>query len=131
MSKFALIQISTQEVLKVVDGQKRFRSGLPPVLKVEKDAKWLKYVEDNPPVDQTQVKSGPVDVITNTKVTRTWTVRSKTLQEISDAKSIRALAMFDANPEFKALIMSLDKGTIVPGGNVGQEKLIHALEDEL
>lgn len=51
--------------------------------------KVLPVVDTNPPADEaTQVKTGPVVTVEPTRVTRVWTVRSKTAQEIEAEKDV-------------------------------------------
>lgn len=129
MAKYALVQDSTQEVLKVVEGDREFRTGTPPDLP-RKDMTWLPYVEVNPSCDNTQVKEGPVDVVTATEVTRTFTVRAKTAQELDAEKNAETVGLFK-NKVLRALIISLDKGTFVPGARVGGAEIRRILKDEM
>lgn len=74
---------------KVMNGQiveEREFADTPPDT-TRKGFQWLPYVDTNPPFDSaTQVKTGPVVTIEATQVTRVWSVRAKTAQEIDDIK---------------------------------------------
>jgi len=55
-----------------------------------KGIKWLPVEDTEPPYDPaTQVKEGPTTAVLADRVTRVWTVRQKTAQEIDDEKTSR------------------------------------------
>ena len=115
MTQYALIKTSTSEVKEIVDGDKRFRTGEPPVLNSDKDLHWLTFVKVDPDVDHaTQIKTGPVDTITATKATRTWTVKQKTVEELDSEKVERAASIFR---EFAPILKMLNDGSFIPGSD--------------
>jgi hypothetical protein len=129
MAWFALIQPSSDDVIQVVDGEKRFRSGLPPGLKPDKDLKWLPYVKVYPPFNNsTQIRTGPVDTVTDTDVTREWTVRNKTAQELDDDKDNQVLSKMKW---LKPLMLALNDGSFVPGQNLSNAKLKAIIKDHI
>jgi len=70
-----------------------------------KGLKWLPVVEvgKDDPVSETQVKEGPVAVVTDNEVIYTWTVRAKNAQEL-DADKEDALRGID-RAQFEILFM--------------------------
>jgi len=110
--KYALVEDSTKVILKEVDGNKRFRTGIPPTLPL-KPFHWLPLEITNPDVPDhaTHVKEGPVTVVEIDKVTKTWTVRPKTAEELDADKegqippsdSIQFKAMLDVENRTLAL----------------------------
>ena len=117
MAMFALLKNSDDEIIQEVEGDKRFRSGKPPTLKPEKGIRWLALVTIKPDADgNTQVRTGPVDVVTATKVTRTWTVRSKTAAELSADKDDQAERIVTSEG-CQALLLALNDGSFVPGSD--------------
>jgi hypothetical protein len=129
MAYYALIQTSTSTVQDVVNGDAQFRSGTPPTLLPGKDLHWLPFVKVDPDVDHdTQIKTGPVDVVSKTKVTRTWTVKSKTAQELDvDKDSVTLATMFGV----KALMDALNDGTFVPGQNLTDNQMKQIIKDHI
>lgn len=84
MADYALIDDATHEILKEVDSDRRFRDGTPPDLS-SKPFSWVPIVVVNPDFDrETQIKEPMVEVVTDTEVTRTRTVRDKTADELQD-----------------------------------------------
>ena len=129
MAQYALIKTSTSKVKEVVDGDKNFREGTPPTLKPAKDLHWLPFVKVDPDVDHdTQIKTGPVDVVSKTKVTRTWTVKSKTAQELDDRKNALAESAIQG---FKALMRAINDGTFVPGQNLTDNQMKQIIKDHI
>ena len=88
--KYVLVEDSTKVILKEVDGNKRFRTGIPPTLPL-KPFHWLPIEITNPdiPDHATHVKEGPVITVEADKVTKVWTVRPLTEQELDDAKELQ------------------------------------------
>ena len=84
--KYALIKISTNEIEQEVRDN-YFGSTTPPNIS-QKDLKWLPIEITNPAVTEhtTQIKEGPVTTVEADKVTKVWTVRPLTEQELDDAK---------------------------------------------
>jgi hypothetical protein len=123
MAMFALLKNSDDEIIQEVDGDKRFRSGQPPTLKSEKGIRWLALVIVKPDADgNTQVRTGPVDVVTATEVTRTWTVRSKTAAELSADKDVKAERIVTSEG-CKALLLALNDGSFVPGSDYTNDQI--------
>lgn len=124
MAFYVLLRNVDDSIVEEVDGDRRFRSGEPPVLKPEKGLRWLPIIVTNPTYDgNTQVKEGPVVTVNATDVTRVWTVRDKTAQELDEQKDREAI---NALRTVKPLIMALNDGSFVPGSNYtnGQMKAI-------
>lgn len=98
----ALITVSPLAFVRFFDGGTRL--DLPGNIQVHgADVGWegagyrLVPVEDtNPPVNPaTEIKTGPVVTAFADKVTRVWTVRSKTAQELDDEKTAAAAGIND------------------------------------
>ena len=114
MSKYVLVEDDTNKILEEVEGDTEFRSGEPPLLPYKNFA-WYSLVIVNPPfADATEVKEGPVTVFTSTEVTRTWTVRLKTEQELNTDKVQTVTSKMLV---LKPLILALNAGSFVPGSN--------------
>lgn len=86
-NQFALIDIETKEVLKVVSGEKRFRTGLPPDVS-HKGFRWVPFVQQaTPKFDPKTEALGPLtDFLADGKVTRSRSKRALTEKEKSDQK---------------------------------------------
>lgn len=80
MADFALIDTTTNTILEFHGFVDR-----PPDLP-HKNLKWLPVVVTLPPMEDDQVREGPVVTVEADRVTRVWTVRDKTAQEIDDEK---------------------------------------------
>lgn len=80
MAEYALIEIATNSI-------REFRefAETPPDL-TRKGIKWLPVVVTDLPASDAQVKEGPVITVEAERVTRVWTVRGKTAQEIDAEK---------------------------------------------
>lgn len=89
-----------------------FRDNLDPKAGTKPGYKILPVVDINPVSDSSaQVKSGPVVTVKATEVTRVWTIRNLTAQELLDRdESIRAHSMAQLDENF-ALIKAL--GSVV------------------
>ena len=121
MAQFALVEDGTDALLKLVDGDREFRTGSPPTL-TGKGMRWLPFVLVKPAFDPvTHVTVGPVDVAA-AEFTRTWTVRAKTAQEIDDEKDIEATSIM-AMRGLKILVQGLNDGTFVPGAGLTNAQL--------
>lgn len=89
MTSYIRIVSSTKAQIEEKDDT-QFRSGSPPPANAAKDWEWLPLVVVKPSYDgQTEVLEGPTEVVTATEVTRTWTVRDKTSDEINVDKDLR------------------------------------------
>jgi len=118
--RYVLVDDATKEIIREVDGAKEFRNGSPPDL-TKKPFTWLPLVVVDPTVDYaTEKKEGPVDAVTDTECTRTWTVRGKTSEELASEKDKTANA---AIQNMKALILALNDGSFVPGQNLTNAQL--------
>ena len=85
--RYVLVEDETDTILKDVDGDREFRTGTPPDLPL-KPFRWLPLEVTNPDVDDyaTHIKEGPVESVGAKKVTRVWTVRPKTADELDTIK---------------------------------------------
>jgi hypothetical protein len=89
MTKYARITSSTRAIIEEKD-ESEFRGGKPPPANTAKDWEWLPLVIDKPSYNsETEVLEGPEDVVTAEKITRTWTVRDKTPDEINADKDLQ------------------------------------------
>lgn len=62
----------------------------PPDLMASEGVRWLPIIITDPAFDPaTQVRTGPVETILANSVTRVWTVRAKTAQQLDDEKTNR------------------------------------------
>jgi hypothetical protein len=121
MALYVLLQNSDDSILEEIEGDKRFRSGVPPILKPEKGLRWLPITITNPDYNGAiQVKEGPVLTVNTDNVTRVWTVRSKTAQELDDEKDASASSRLQS---MKALVLALNDGSFVPGQNLTNVQL--------
>jgi hypothetical protein len=121
MARYVLLQNSDDSILEEIEGDKRFRSGLPPVLNPAKAMRWLPITITNPNHDEsTQVKTGPVVTVNADNVTRVWSVRSKTAQELDELKNKETVSVIRA---IKPLIDALNDGTFTPGQNLTNAQL--------
>tara|TARA_R110002051_G_scaffold18015_3_gene51985 strand:- start:1516 stop:1893 length:378 start_codon:yes stop_codon:yes gene_type:complete len=88
MAQYALLK-DDNSIVEEVDGDKRFRNGTPPSLLSGKGLRWLALVIVQPSFNSdTEVRTGPVNTVTETEITKTWTVRSKTAKELSDNRDL-------------------------------------------
>ena len=110
--KYVLVEDETDAILKEVEGDREFRTGTPPDLPL-KSFRWLPLEVTNPDVTDhtTHIKEGPVTAVKAKKVTRVWTVRPKTADELDADKegqippsdSIQFKAMLDVENRTLAL----------------------------
>lgn len=87
MNEYALIETLTNTLREY-----RNLETQPPDLP-HKNLRWLPVVVVNPTSTDAQVKEGPVVTVEAEQVTRVWTVRDKTPQEIDDDKTAQVDAM--------------------------------------
>lgn len=80
MTEYALVSPAN-----VVD---RYASNVDPTVQTRAGWRWLPVEATDPGVfdGATQVKEGPTVSVLSDKVTRVWTVRAKTAQELDDDK---------------------------------------------
>jgi hypothetical protein len=129
MTMYVLVEDETNKILEEVDGDKAFRSGVPPILKAEKQMRWLEFVLIEPAVNRkTQVKEGPTIDTTATHYTRTWTIRAKTKQELDSDNDHEASQNLIS---FKPLLTALNDGSFIPGSNYSNEQLQRILKEHL
>jgi|TARA_R110002012_G_scaffold300954_1_gene501025 hypothetical protein len=89
MTKYARITSSTEVIIEEKD-EAEFRGGKPPAANVAKNWEWLPLTIDKPSCNsETEVLEGPEDVVTLGKITRKYTVRDKTPEEINLDKDLR------------------------------------------
>ena len=105
--KYALVEDSTKVILKEVDGNKRFRTGIPPTLPL-KPFHWLPIEITKPdiPDHATHTREGPVITVEADKVTKVWTVNAKTEQELDAELAARKENRIprSSSVEFKAML---------------------------
>lgn len=107
MAEYALIDAKTGDILKsaAFDAKPPDPTG--------KGWKWVPVEITDPPVNQAiQVKTGPVVTTADAKdkVTRVWTVRDKTTQELADEAAAKDGAELDAalsNPKVQKFFLAL------------------------
>jgi hypothetical protein len=123
MTRYALVNDTTKEVLQEVDGDKEFRTGSPPGLPL-KPFSWLPLEDEGVPSydPATKVSVGPNIVVTDKKVTKTWTIRDKTEEELGIRKDQLVNDLFNF-PALVAFMKAVDDGAILPGGKVGLDAL--------
>jgi hypothetical protein len=78
MTTYALINDMNEVV--------RTSSRVDPEGGVEVGWKWLPVVDTKPPVSVNQIRTGPVVTVEQEQVSRVWTVRDKTPQELDAEK---------------------------------------------
>jgi hypothetical protein len=129
MAFYVLLRNADDEILEEVDGDIRFRSGTPPTLRPEKGMRWLPFIVTNPIYDATtQVKEGPILTVNADNVTRVWTVRSKTAQELDEDKDKIAISILRL---VKPLITALNDGTFISGSNYTNSQMKAILKAHL
>jgi len=111
MAKYILLDNSDDSVIEEADSSRFRKTGKPPTLKSEKGIRWLELVVVDPVAGKDQVKEGPTIAISDTKYTRTWTVRDKTADELDAEKDNITDYNFDM---LKPIIMALNDGSFVP-----------------
>lgn len=83
-------------------------ANIDPTVQTKPGWRWLPVEVTNPSFNSaTQVKEGPVVTVLADKVTRVWTVRAKTAQELADDVDAAQQAQLDmfGNVGFKALYL--------------------------
>ena len=111
MASYVLLNNSDDSIVEEVDSSRFRKTGKPPTLKSEKGMRWLELVVVDPDVATGKIKEGPVITISDTKYTRTWTVRDKTADELDAEKDDITTHNFE---KLKPLIMALNDGSFVP-----------------
>ena len=92
---------------------------------------WLpvRYVNETY-TPATQVRTGPVYAVDADEVVGTYTVRSKTAQELDDEKDAIA-SQITGRSLLKAYIMAINDGSIEPGSNMTGPQLKAAIKAKL
>jgi len=123
MTRYVLVNDTTKEVLQEVEGDKEFRTGSPPGLPL-KPFSWLPLEDEGVPSydPETKVSVGPNIVVTDKKVTKSWTIRDKTEEELGVRKDQVVDDLFNF-PALAAFIKAIDDGAIQPGAGVGVDSL--------
>ena len=111
MADYILLNNSDDSVLEEAVSSRFRKTGVPPTLKSEKAIRWLELVVVDPKKGEGQIKEGPTIAISDTKYTRTWTVRDLTADELDARKDNEADGEFD---KLKPIIMALNDGSFVP-----------------
>ena len=84
MSTYALVQLSDSAVLDTRDF-----AGIPPDV-TRKGIQWLPLVVTDPAFDPaTEVKTGPIVTVAKGQVTKVWTVRALTGDELDAVKGVQ------------------------------------------
>ena len=110
--KYILLKNSDDSVLEEAVSSRFRKTGVPPTLTAKKGLRWLELVVIDPVAGKNQVKEGPTIAISDTKYTRTWTVRDKTADELDAEKLAEVGVQFENY--LKPLIMALNDGSFVP-----------------
>jgi hypothetical protein len=123
MTRYVLVDDTTKEILQEVEGDKEFRTGSPPDLPL-KPFSWLPLEDEGvPSYDfENEVSEGPNLVVTDKKVTKSWTTRAKTEEELDARKDQLVDDLFNF-PALAAFIKAIDDGAIQPGAGVGVDAL--------
>ena len=111
MAKYILLNNSDNSIVEEVDSSRFRKTGKPPTLKSEKGIRWLELVVVDPEMGKAQIKEGPVIAISDTKYTRTWTVRDLTADELDAGKDSKVTDDFE---RLKSVILALNDGSFVP-----------------
>jgi hypothetical protein len=128
MTNYVLLNNSDDSVIEEADSSRFRKTSKPPILKSEKGIRWLELVVVDPEIGEDQVKEGPTIAISDTKYTRTWTVRDKTADELNTEKTAQAA---DIVRSFKPLLDILNDGSFVPGSNYTDKQIKAKIEEKL
>jgi hypothetical protein len=120
MARYACINDGDLSVRREVEGDTEFRRGTPPALP-RKPFHWVPVIVVKPSYSSaTQIRTGPVEVVTSTELTRTWTVRDKTARELEAEGDTEDEDWF---MRMKPLLVALNEGTFLPGSNYTKAKI--------
>ena len=111
MANYVLLNNSDDSIIEEVDSSRFRKTGKPPILKSEKAMRWLELVVVDPEKGANQIKEGPVIAISDSKYTRTWTVRDLTADELDARKDNEVDGEFH---RLKFIILALNDGSFVP-----------------
>ena len=128
MANYVLLNNSDDLVIEEVDSSRFRKTGKPPILKSEKGIRWLELVVVDPETGEDQVKEGPTIAISDTKYTRTFTVRDKTADELKTEKTVQADNIVES---LKPLLDILNDGSFVPGSNYTDKQIKAKFEEKL
>ena len=128
MANYVLLNNSDDLVIEEVDSSRFRKTGKPPTLKSEKGIRWLELVVVDPETGEDQIKEGPTIAISDTKYTRTWTVRDKTADELNTEKTAQADNIVKS---LKPLLDILNDGSFVPGSNYTDKQIKAKIEEKL
>ena len=128
MANYVLLNNSDDSIIEEVDSSRFRKTSKPPILKSEKGIRWLELVVVDPETGEDQVKEGPTIAISDTKYTRTFTVRDKTADELKTEKTAHADAIVRS---FKPLLDILNDGSFVPGTNYTDKQIKAKIEEKL
>ena len=128
MANYVLLNNSDDSIIEEVDSSRFRKTGKPPTLKSEKGIRWLELVVVDPETGEDQVKEGPTIAISDTKYTRTWTVRDKTADELNTEKTAQADNIVKS---LKPLLDILNDGSFVPGSNYTDKQIKAKFEEKL
>tara|TARA_Y100000310_G_C20555798_1_gene750442 strand:- start:706 stop:1095 length:390 start_codon:yes stop_codon:yes gene_type:complete len=126
--KYILLNNSDDSVLEEADSSRFRKTGVPPTLTAKKGLRWLELVVVDPEMGEDQVKEGPTIAISDTKYTRTWTVRDKTVDELDAEKTAYAA---DIVRTLKPLLDALNDGSFVLGSNYTDAQMKSKLKAKL
>ena len=128
MASYVLLNSSDDSIVEEADSSRFRKTGKPPILKSEKGMRWLELVVVDPDVATGKIKEGPVIVISDTKYTRTWTVRDLTADELDAGKDDITTHNFNM---LKPLIMALNDGSFVPDSDYTVDQIKAKLKAHL
>ena len=128
MANYVLLNNSDDSIIEEVNSSRFRKTGKPPTLKSEKGIRWLELVVVDPEIGEDQVKEGPTIAISDTKYTRTWTVRDKTADELNTEKTAQADNIVES---LKPLLDILNDGSFVPGSNYTDKQIKAKFEEKL
>ena len=111
MAKYILLNNSDNSIVEEVDSCRFRKTGKPRTPNSEMGIRWLELVVVDPEMGKDQIKEGPVIAISDTKYTRTWTVRDKTADELDAEKDKIVEGEFE---RLKSVILALNDGSFVP-----------------
>ena len=126
--KYILLNNSDDSVLEEAVSSRFRKTGVPPTLTAKKGLRWLELVVVDPETGEDQVKEGPTIAISDTKYTRTWTVRDKTADELDAEKTAYAV---DIVRTLKPLLDALNDGSFVLGSNYTDAQMKSKLKAKL
>ena len=128
MANYVLLNNSDDSIIEEVDSSRFRKTDKPPTLKSEKGIRWLELVVVDPETGEDQIKEGPTIAISDTKYTRTFTVRDKTADELNTEKTVQADNIVKS---LKPLLDILNDGSFVPGSNYTDKQIKAKFEEKL